>query len=410
MREQVSQLRQSEIAAAAQRRRQEAIERFWEGGELRRLLHPALPALHTPALRAHLPNTFKFVVSGEAGQLVRFQSGLAGRGLANKARLLSEERIEVSALLPSEISCTLALVLECGLHQCECTTSTQVVSTVRDRLSVVEHALAVEGLARKCLCPGCTHQALTPVTMERDGGRHMSTWCSICSTFVDPVVDPIDYCQLSFLPRGAAVTRIPLDSEESLRAPISSDDLDYYLGQSPNNSAAGPDRLPYELLKGAPLAFKETLRECLNSILEGGAAPPESWLGGLVRFLFKKGDPLDIACYRPVCLLDTTYKVLSGILTDRLYRMCEKHGLLDPSQEGFRKLRSTQRQVQSLHWAIEDRAQRRALLYVSYLDFESAFNSPDHEGLWRWLRELNVPDVDLLQALYKAAHYVADLP
>jgi hypothetical protein len=44
------------------------------------------------------------------------------------------------------------------------------------------------------------------------------------------------------------------------------------------------------------------------------------------------------------------------------------------------------------------------------LDFESAFNSPDHEGLWRWLRELNVPDVDLLQALYKAAHYVADLP
>ena len=70
----------------------------------------------------------------------------------------------------------------------------------------------------------------------------------------------------------------------------------------------------------------------------GRSTPPKTWLGGLVRFLFKKGDPLDIACYRPVCLLDTTYKVLSGILTDRLYRMCEKHGLLDPSQEGFRRL------------------------------------------------------------------------
>jgi hypothetical protein len=90
--------------------------------------------------------------------------------------------------------------------------------------------------------------------------------------------------------------------------------------------------------------------------------------------------------------------------------MCEQHGLLDPSQEGFRKWRSTQRQVQSLHWAIEDRAQRRALLYVSYLNFESAFYSPDHEGLWRWLQELNVPDADLLRALYKAAHYVANLP
>ena len=301
-------------------------------------------------------------------------------------------------------------MLDSGLQQCECSASVQVVSTVRDRLSVIEHALAVEGLARKCLCPDCTHQALMPVIMERDGGRHMSIGCSICSSFVEPIVNPADYVQLSFLPRGAAVTRIPLDSVESLLDPISSDDLDYCLCQSPYNSAQGPDRLPFELLKGAPDAFKETLWECLNSILAEGADPPKSWLGGLVSFLFKKGDPLSIACYRPVCLLDTTYKVLSGILTDRLYRMCEKHGLLDPSQEGVRKLRSTQRQVQGLHWAIEERAQRRAFLYVSYLDFESAFNSPDHEGLGRWLRELNVPDVDLLQALYKEAHYVADLP
>jgi hypothetical protein len=143
--EQVSQLRQSEIAGASQRRRQETIERFWEGGELRRLLHPALPgpALHKPALRADLLNTF--VVSGEACSLVRFQSWLAGRGLANKMRMHSEEWIEVSSLLPPEISCTLALVLEHGLHQCECSASTYVISTVRDRSSVVEHALSFRG-------------------------------------------------------------------------------------------------------------------------------------------------------------------------------------------------------------------------------------------------------------------------
>ena len=77
---------------------------------------------------------------------------------------------------------------------------------------------------------------------------------------------------------------------------------------------------------------------------------------------------MDIACYRPVCLLDTVYKVLSGILTDRLYRLCEKHGLLDPSQEGFRRLRSTQRQVQGLHWAIEEKARLGVSLYLAFLD------------------------------------------
>ncbi len=57
--------------------------------------------------------------------------------------------------------------------------------------------------------------------------------------------------------------------------------------------------------------LKETLRKCVNCILEGRPRPSHG-RGGLACFLFKKGDQLDIACYRPMCLLDTTYKVLSG--------------------------------------------------------------------------------------------------
>ena len=106
-----------------------------------------------------------------------------------------------------------------------------------------------------------------------------------------------------------------------------------------------------------------------------------AWLGGLIRFLFKKGDPLNIANYRPVCLQDTAYKILTAILTDRLYRLAERHQLLDASQEGFRRLHSTQRQVQSLHWAFESAAERKATLYCCYLDFRNAFNSIDHEAL-----------------------------
>jgi hypothetical protein len=109
-------------------------------------------------------------------------------------------------------------------------------------------------------------------------------------------------------------------------------------------------------------------------------------------------------------LLNTTYKVLAAIVNDRLYRLCERHGLLDPSQEGFRRLRCTQRQVQSLHWVIEDAARREVPLYIAYLDFANAFNSIDHEALFRWLEELQVPDVDLIRALYTRAHYAADLP
>ena len=73
-------------------------------------------------------------------------------------------------------------------------------------------------------------------------------------------------------------------------------------------------------------------------------------------------------------------------------------------------MHSTQRQVQSLHWAFQDAAPRRESLYCVYLDFQNAFNSVDHEALWRWLEHIKVPDVDLLKDLYTGSHYYADLP
>ena len=185
----------------------------------------------------------------------------------------------------------------------------------------------------------------------------------------------------------------------TLRGAISEDDFEYFLGQLPGHRAPGSDQLPYELLRQATKTFKGAVLDGVNEILTMRPPPPASWLGGQIRFLFKRGDPLDASCYRPVCLQDCVYKLLSAILTDRLYRLAERHGLLDPSQEGFRRLHSTQRQVQSLHWAFEQAADQRKQLWVVYLDFANAFNSVDHEALWRWLRELNVPDVDLLRSL-----------
>jgi hypothetical protein len=73
--------------------------------------------------------------------------------------------------------------------------------------------------------------------------------------------------------------------------------------------------------------MKETILACIHGILAGEAAPPRSWLGGLTCYLLKKDTVLDIPGCRPVCLLDTVYKVLlllSAIMTDRLYRLAER--------------------------------------------------------------------------------------
>jgi hypothetical protein len=91
---------------------------------------------------------------------------------------------------------------------------------------------------------------------------------------------------------------------------VSKEDLEHFMGQLPCRKAQGPDGILYELLLWAPESLKEAVLECINEILTKQAHPPASWLGGLIRFLFKKGDPLDAACYRQVCLQDCVYKLL----------------------------------------------------------------------------------------------------
>ncbi len=53
--------------------------------------------------------------------------------------------------------------------------------------------------------------------------------------------------------------------------------------------------------------------------------------------------------------------------------------------------------MQSLNWAIQEAAERKETLFCCYLDFENAFNSPDHAALWRWLT---------LNALLLALHHL----
>jgi hypothetical protein len=194
---------------------------------------------------------------------------------------------------------------------------------------------------------------------------------------------------------------VPPGAPERLAKPISREDLDWYLSTLPSHKAPGPDGLPYECLKYAPPCFREVVFEAVNQVLTQTMPMPSHWKGGLIRYLFKSGDTSDMSCYRPVCLQDSVYKVVSAVLTDRLYRIVEQHGLLSDSQEGFRRLRSTTRQAQSLQWSIEDAKATNGSLYVAYLDFENAFNSTDHEALWRWLDLIGVPDVDLLRSLYR---------
>ena len=257
-----------------------------------------------------------------------------------------------------------------------------LVSSAADRLSCWEFRLAADGLATKSRCCHCGQNTILPVPGSPCHALGIGFYCKSCCQFREVAADPQEYADIEALLPADRFPRVPAEASESLTRPISREDLAWYLSTLPSRKAPGPDGMPYELLKYGPPSVREAVFEAVNAILTRAARVPSSWKGGTIRYLHKGGDTTDMGNYRPVCLQVAAYKVLSAVLTDRLYRLAERHGLLSDSQEGFRRLRSTTRQAQSLQWAIEDARSRGETLFVAYLDFENAFNSSDHEGLW----------------------------
>ena len=60
-------------------------------------------------------------------------------------------------------------------------------------------------------------------------------------------------------------------------------------------------------------------------------------------------------------------------------------------QADFRKGRGTRDQIANIHWIIE-KARVLENIYLCFIDYAKAFDSVDHNKLWKILKEMRIPD------------------
>ena len=77
---------------------------------------------------------------------------------------------------------------------------------------------------------------------------------------------------------------------------------------------------------------------------------------------------------------------------------CELPGV----QGGFRKGRGTRDQIANIHWIIEKAREFQKNIYFCFIDYAKAFDSVDHNKLWKILKLMSIPDhlTCLLRNLY----------
>lgn len=163
----------------------------------------------------------------------------------------------------------------------------------------------------------------------------------------------------------------------------------------PNNKCPGPDGLPNEVIKVAVMKQSEAFLGLFNRCLEEGIYP-EVWKVADLVLLPKVGKKLDDpSAYRPICMLNTTGKLLEKILVGRLRRHMETNNLFSNNQFGFRRGRSTldahDRLLEIIRQANQHGIAYNDMVSVLTLDVKNAFNSVPRSKIMEAMRGKRVP-------------------
>ena len=94
--------------------------------------------------------------------------------------------------------------------------------------------------------------------------------------------------------------------------------------------------------------------------------------------------------YRTIALISHASKVILKILQARLQQYVNRE--LSDVQAGFREGRGTRDQIANICWIMEKATEFQKNIYFCFIDYAKAFDSVDHNKLWKILQEIEIPD------------------
>ena len=188
------------------------------------------------------------------------------------------------------------------------------------------------------------------------------------------------------------------ETEVNLDPPTKTE-IQLALSQLKNGKTAGLDNIYLEVLKVDPEVTAEMLYPLLEKTWKEEKIP-EDWKEGLIIKIPKKGDLSNCNNWTGVTFLSIQSKILPRIILNRIQNTVEQHHLKE--QAGFCKHRSCVDFINTLRIILEQSTEWQAILYVTFIDFENAFDSVTREIMWLTLQEYGIPRkiIHIIKILY----------
>ncbi|CAI5484927.1 unnamed protein product [Closterium sp. Yama58-4] len=196
---------------------------------------------------------------------------------------------------------------------------------------------------------------------------------------------PVEGAEWNFNPARRLDERVA----EKLTADWSEQEVKKAFAAMARNKSPGSDGLPKELFEAHWDLLGESFMVMAKSF-ESSASLPAEVKEAVTILLHKKGDKEQLNNYRPITLLNFTYKVLARVVADRMKSVL--HMVISPEQYGFIPGRRLSDAVALVADIIEGAKNGKKDWYLLLVDFQKAFDSVSREFLFSVLEKMGFPE------------------
>jgi hypothetical protein len=183
--------------------------------------------------------------------------------------------------------------------------------------------------------------------------------------------------------------KLSSEDRESLTISFSLEEIHKVVFDLKHNSALGPDGLPAEFFEDFWDIIKKEIWNLCDDFSKG-ILDIERLNYGLITLIPKVDNAMEITKFRPICLLNVCYKIITKTLNNRLSNCI--HKIISENQFGFVKGKYILDFVVALHEIVHEVKRKKQNGIILKIDFEKAYDKVNWHSLYNMLQQKGFGD------------------